>query len=117
MSTLNWLLDIDDCSSTPCKNDGVCVDGVNEYNCSCAHGFIGADCSISTRTLNHSYIIIVNNRLSIFKWLFYFIDIDDCMEKPCNNGGVCQDGIASYTCDCPIGFIGLDCETSMLIQK
>ena len=45
---------------------------------------------------------------------FHFIDIDDCMDNPCNNGGVCQDGVASYTCACLIGFKGFDCEISML---
>ena len=39
--------DIDDCQSNPCKNDGVCVDGVNSFSCNCAHGFIGDDCSTS----------------------------------------------------------------------
>ena len=50
----------------------------------------------------------------IIKWwnLFYFVDVNDCEESPCNNGGICQDGIASYTCVCPVGFTGLDCETS-----
>ena len=40
------------------------------------------------------------------------IDIDDCKESPCNNGGTCLDGVASYTCACPLGFVGLDCERS-----
>ena len=36
------------------------------------------------------------------------------MESPCNNGGTCKDGIASYTCICPNGFTGQDCEISTL---
>ena len=28
------------------------------------------------------------------------------MGDPCNNGGTCTDGIAGYTCSCPLGFIG-----------
>ena len=43
------------------------------------------------------------------------LDIDDCIINPCNNNGTCTDGIASYTCDCPLGFTGLDCETSTKI--
>ena len=42
------------------------------------------------------------------------LDIDDCKENPCNNGGTCEDGIATYTCVCPIGFTGLSCETSKI---
>ena len=34
------------------------------------------------------------------------------MENPCNNGGKCVDGIASYECICPKGFNGTDCEIS-----
>ena len=34
------------------------------------------------------------------------------MGNPCNNGGNCTDGIATYTCSCPDGFRGSDCETS-----
>ena len=43
-------------------------------------------------------------------------DIDDCKDNPCNNGGTCQDGIASYECLCPPGFNGTDCEIS-IVQK
>ena len=44
--------------------------------------------------------------------ILYNSDIDDCKETPCDNGGKCVDGIASYKCVCPIGFQGIDCETS-----
>ena len=44
--------------------------------------------------------------------IWYNLDIDDCKETPCDNGGKCIDGIASYKCVCPIGFQGIDCETS-----
>lgn len=30
--------------------------------------------------------------------------------NPCRNGGVCYDGDLSYTCECPRGFSGKDCE-------
>ena len=36
------------------------------------------------------------------------------MGDTCNNGGTCTDGVAGYTCSCPLGFIGNDCEHSML---
>ena len=48
------------------------------------------------------------------EFIWYISDIDDCMENPCNNGGTCKDGVASYSCICPNGFTGQDCETSML---
>ena len=43
----------------------------------------------------------------------YLLDANDCAGSPCNNGGVCIDGIATYTCKCPEGFNGSDCETSI----
>ena len=36
--------DIDECSSNPCQNGGTCVDKVNGYLCSCAHGYTGTEC-------------------------------------------------------------------------
>lgn len=29
------------------------------------------------------------------------INIDECESQPCQNGGWCEDGVASYTCHCP----------------
>ena len=40
-------LDIDDCAKSPCQNGGTCVDGVNEYSCTCAAGYTGTNCKIS----------------------------------------------------------------------
>ena len=39
-------------------------------------------------------------------------DMNECFSKPCLNGGTCVDGPDSYTCNCPSGFTGSDCETS-----
>ena len=41
------LLDIDECASNPCQNNGVCIDGVNSFECQCAAGFSGDLCQTS----------------------------------------------------------------------
>ena len=42
-----------------------------------------------------------------------FSDIDNCDPNPCVNGGVCTDGINSYTCTCAEGYNGNNCSESM----
>jgi len=34
-------LNHNECASNPCRNDAVCVDGINQFNCSCQPGFTG----------------------------------------------------------------------------
>ena len=38
-------------------------------------------------------------------------DINDCAGNPCLNGGSCNDGVNSYSCDCAYGYTGDNCET------
>ncbi|XP_072268563.1 coagulation factor VII [Pyxicephalus adspersus] len=42
-----------------------------------------------------------------------YSDVDDCLSKPCLNGGTCSDEIQSYVCTCPEGYEGRNCETSL----
>ncbi|XP_063405706.1 fibulin-7-like [Mytilus trossulus] len=37
-------------------------------------------------------------------------DVDDCLGRPCQNGGKCTDGINGYTCTCLDDFFGLHCQ-------
>merc|ERR1712232_1271564 len=41
------------------------------------------------------------------------IDVDDCSANPCQNGGVCVDGLNSYQCECAAGFTGNHCESDI----
>lgn len=109
----HYVSDIDDCQPNPCKNNGVCVDGINSYTCDCTHGFIGDNCSISRLSIfqdNRNFKIFIE---SLWSKTSLTLDIDDCEEKSCDNGGTCIDGIASFQCKCPVGFTGLACEISV----
>lgn len=34
------------------------------------------------------------------------IDIDECDSAPCQNGGLCKDGMGDFQCQCKPGFLG-----------
>lgn len=86
------------CLSNPCVF-GVCIDDLNRleinyyeskfhngrvthfstYSCYCIDGYTGTNCQTN--------------------W-------DECWSSPCLNDGICIDGVASYNCSCPDGFVG-----------
>ena len=42
---VNFLFqDINECAEDPCQNDATCMDGINEYSCTCASGYTGFSC-------------------------------------------------------------------------
>ncbi len=44
---------------------------------------------------------------------FLLFRTPECASAPCQNGGTCTDGIASYVCTCRPGFSGKDCQTDV----
>ena len=40
-----------------------------------------------------------------------FLDIDDCANHTCANGGLCVDGVNSYSSNCSAGYTGERCLT------
>ena len=47
-----FLIDVDECASSPCQNGGTCVDVVNAYTCNCAPGFTGDNCETGNLCLD-----------------------------------------------------------------
>ncbi|XP_028845065.1 protein eyes shut homolog isoform X2 [Denticeps clupeoides] len=75
-------IDTNECSSSPCQNQGYCLDRVNHYSCVCKPGFSGTHCEE---------------------------DINECASSPCQNGGICQDLVNSFRCNCQPGYFGPLC--------
>ena len=46
--------------------------------------------------------------------MFLLVDINECASDPCENGGVCNDQVNGFTCDCQAGYDGETCENSKM---
>lgn len=44
LSSICVPADINDCASSPCKNGGTCIDGINSFQCFCPDGWEGSLC-------------------------------------------------------------------------
>ena len=115
-----FYVDIDECSSDPCKNEATCIDGVNMFSCFCAQGFTGPLCDIGQSS---NYISFFNySALSCTCTQFYhdilcvfMIDVNECASTPCRNGATCVDKVNSFECLCPSGLEGFLCDIGKFI--
>lgn len=47
--------DVNDCVSSPCRNSGTCIDGVNSFQCFCPDGWEGELCGLSEYSRSFFY--------------------------------------------------------------
>lgn len=85
------------------------------YQCKCQPGYSGQKCEtdnddcrpskeqMSTFAISHRIYILKLGNDKLTSAFF-------CLSDPCSNGGLCHDGINSFTCTCLPGFRGGRCE-------
>ncbi|PFX23088.1 Fibropellin-1 [Stylophora pistillata] len=76
-------IEINECDSSPCKNNSTCTDLIGDFLCSCQPGYTGKECDTN---------------------------IDECQDQPCFNNGTCHDFINNYSCSCAQGYQGFNCD-------
>lgn len=125
-------INIDECQSSPCMNNGTCLDLSDGFKCICPSGFFGVS-NVFFSTLSHWLLILhwfsialtrpknkkktsQDVEVNVFLWFFFFIlcikgsecslDINECISYPCKNGGTCIDQPGNYYCRCAAPFKG-----------
>ena len=53
------------------------------------------------------YCLCIEINFELFYWY------TACHSSPCQNGATCENSDDSYTCDCPDGYEGTNCETKL----
>ncbi|RVE64047.1 hypothetical protein OJAV_G00142440 [Oryzias javanicus] len=67
------------------------------------------ECKEEVCTMEEAREVFEDHEKTMEFWAIY-IDGDQCDPPPCLNGGVCKDGMSSYTCWCKPNFRGKNCE-------
>uniref|UniRef100_A0A2K6GQ39 Coagulation factor X n=1 Tax=Propithecus coquereli TaxID=379532 RepID=A0A2K6GQ39_PROCO len=77
-------------------------------------GNLERECMEETCSYEEAREVFEDNEKTNEFWNKYK-DGDQCERDPCQNQGLCTDGLGEYTCTCQEGFEGKNCELSMLI--
>nr|XP_057942739.1 coagulation factor IXb isoform X2 [Doryrhamphus excisus] len=72
-------------------------------------GNLERECREETCNLEEAREVFENEEKTMEFWAGY-VDGDQCQPPPCQNDGVCQDGVNSYVCWCNENFGGKNCE-------
>ncbi|XP_029688534.1 protein jagged-2-like isoform X3 [Takifugu rubripes] len=114
---------INDCASSPCRNGGTCIDGINAFQCVCPDGWEGRLCDADVNEcgrnpcqngarcvdlVNDFYCDCVDN----WKGKTCHSRVSQCDPATCRNGGTCYDHGDSFLCSCPSGWGGRTCNTA-----
>ncbi|KAJ8936905.1 hypothetical protein NQ318_010932 [Aromia moschata] len=116
---------VDECSSQPCFNNGVCISRSGGYECSCLAGYLGDHCEVEQGQQRQcdpsacpAYADCVDGGPSLrcackpeYPGDFPNCNVESaCASNPCTNGGTCTPHKGYYNCSCPPGFEGPACE-------
>ena len=96
----------------PCLNGATCVDEIaGDYTCKCGPGYAGRHCEIDkcnpNPCQNGATCRHFNSSLRFqclcpngFEGETCQVNIDDCANVNCLNGGTCVDKVGKFTCEC-----------------
>jgi Notch-like protein len=103
----------DDCAQIPCGDHGACQDRVNGFRCKCkgvhAHLDTYRQRHNPTNTCKHTFASFLNPssphsllqmHIVGFSGLLCDERFSECKSSPCQNQGLCVDGINDYMCKC-----------------
>ena len=106
-------VDINECESHPCLNNGTCTDRVNGSTVLAHQELLGIDVKLvrSYCKENIVHFVQVKKKKLIYYSLviMYVADINECESSPCLNNGTCTDQVNGFNCTCPPGFVGNRC--------
>lgn len=95
------------CTPNPCTNGGTCEPRPNGvFHCLCTHEYEGQRCEFRRCPLRGMEVDMhyLNGSFPILGKV--------CEPNPCRNGGTCSPyGLDTYSCNCPFGYTGRNCET------
>ena len=110
-------IDIDECSSNPCKNGATCTAAAasfDSYVCTCAAGFANGMC-------HYLYVLSYAVQCSLVSGGACDVDVNECDSTPCQNGATCEESSTphtsssqtvaphAYRCTCGAGFVNGKC--------
>ena len=117
------------CNSNPCQNQGTCsVNGVSStytYFCTCPSGYTGVNCQtckqffiVHIKIFKLSRIIFLSSQQSLqfesmskSRFIEFLFNLKQIKVFISLNSGTCYLSSTSYSCACPIGFTGSNCQT------